>query len=179
MLFSAIHIPPLPSIVSQVDEDNKVVDSSVESSHSIIGSMLEWTAIANNNAANNNRMNAQCELLAQFKADLTKVNLDCPEDLYNFYCHHTRAWINTYSTLGSTMRFQPLDYVLNNDKTHQNMRGYANAQYHILTGKDLILDNCSYAGLMRKCAHWTKEFNYHSSNPSSGAKELAAVSTSR
>ena len=164
MLFSVIHIPPLPSIVSRIDRDDMSVidDSAVESSHSIIGSMLEWTAMANNQAANNNRMNMQSVLLTQFRSDLTKLDLvKCSaEDLYNFYCYHTRAWLNTYSTMGNMMRFKPLDYVLNNDKTHQNMRGYTKAQYHLFTdGKETLEleDSVQYADLLRKCAQWTKE----------------------
>ena len=164
MLFSVIHIPPLPSIVSRVDrEDHSVVDdSAVESSHSIIASMLEWTAMANNQAANSNRMRMQCVLLTQFKSDIGKLDpLSCPvADLYNFYCHHTRAWLNSYSTVGNMMRFKPLDYVLNNDKTHQNMRGYTKAQYHIFTDGNECLeleDSVSYPDLLRKCAQWTKE----------------------
>jgi hypothetical protein len=164
MLFSVIHIPPLPSIVSRLDsEDMSVVDdSAVESSHSIIGSMLEWTAMANNQAANNNRMNMQSALLTQFRSDLNKLDLvKCPDaDLYNFYCYHTRAWLNTYSTVGNMMRFKPLDYVLNNDKTHQNMRGYTKAQYHLFTdGKETLEleDSVQYPDLLRKCAQWTKE----------------------
>jgi len=164
MLFSVIHIPPLPSIVSRLDrEDNTVIDeSAVESSHSIIGSMLEWTAMANNQAANTNRMGMQNMLLAQFRSDLRKLDpTNCPvEDLYNFYCHHTRAWLNTYSTLGNMMRFKPIDYVLNNDKTHQNMRGYTKAQYHLFTdGKETLEleDSVTYADLLRKCAQWTKQ----------------------
>lgn len=164
MLFSVIHIPPLPSIVSRLDrEDNSVVDdSAVESSHSIIASMLEWVAIANNQAANNNRMNMQCALLSQFRMDLCKLDpLNCPiEDLYNFYCHHTRAWINCYSKVGNMMCFKPLDYVLINDKSHQNMRGYTKAQYHLFTDGNESLeleDSVPYGELLRKCAQWTKE----------------------
>lgn len=164
MLFSVIHIPPLPSIVSRLDrEDNSVVDdSAVESSHSIIASMLEWVAMANNHAANHNRMNMQCALLSQFRLDLCSLNpLTCPiADLYNFYCHHTRAWLNTYSKVGNMLCFKPLDYVLINDKTHQNMRGYTKAQYHLFTdGKECLEleDSVPYGELLRKCAQWTKE----------------------
>lgn len=164
MLFSVIHIPPLPAIVSRIDrEDNAVLDDeAVESSHSIIGSMLEWSAMANNQASNANRMNLQCALLARFKEDLSRLDpVHCPaEDLYNFYCHHTRAWTNTYSTVGNMLRFKPLDYVLINDKTHQNMRGYTKAQFHLFTdGKETLEldDSVPYIDLLRRCAQWTKE----------------------
>lgn len=164
MLFSVIHIPPLPAIVSKVDRDDNTVidDEAVESSHSIIGSMLEWTAMANNQAANDARMRLQCALMSRFKADLARIDpANCPaEDLYNFYCEHTRAWTNTYSKIGSSLCFKPLDYVLNNDKTHQNMRGYTKAQYHLFTdGKETLEleDSVPYAELLRKVALWTKE----------------------
>jgi hypothetical protein len=164
MLFSAIHIPPLPSIVSRLDsEDDSVLDdSAVESSHSIIASMLEWTALANNQAANNTRMKMQCALFSQFKSDIRKLDpLNCPiADLYNFYCHHTRAWLNSYTKVGDMMRFKPLDYVLLNDKTHNNMKGYTKAQYHMFTDGTECLkleDSVPYGELLRKCAQWTKE----------------------
>lgn len=164
MLFSVIHIPPLPAIVSRLDrEDNTVLDDeAVESSHSIIGSMLEWSAMANNQASNATRMNLQCALLARFKADLARLDpTNCPaEDLYNFYCHHTRAWTNTYSSVGNMLRFKPLDYVLINDKTHQNMRGYTKAQFHLFTdGKETLEldDSVPYIDLLRRVAQWTKE----------------------
>ena len=164
MLFSVIHIPPLPAIVSKVDRDDNTVldDEAVESSHSIIGSMLEWTAMVNNQAANDARMRLQFGLMSRFKSDLARIDpAKCPaEDLYNFYCEHTRAWTNTYSKIGSSLCFKPLDYVLNNDKTHQNMRGYTKAQYHLFTdGKETLEleDSVPYAELLRKVALWTKE----------------------
>jgi hypothetical protein len=164
MLFSVIHLPPLPAIVSRLDrEDNTVLDDeAVESSHSIIGGMLEWTAMANNQAANTQRMNLQCALFTRFKEDLSRLDpARCQaEDLYNFYCHHTRAWINSYTSTGSTLRFKPLDYVLHNDKTHQNMRGYTKAQYHLFTDGQETLDlddGVPYIELMRRCAQWAKE----------------------
>lgn len=164
MIFSVIHLPPLPAIVTRIDrEDNTVLEEdAVESSHSVIGSMIEWTAMANNQAANDNRMRRQCALLSQFREDLSRIDpLKCPaEDLYNFYCYHTRAWINTYSNLGSTMLFKPVDYVIPNDKMHQNMCGYTKAQNHIFTDGENTLEiaqGTSYVDLLRMCAKWTKE----------------------
>ena len=164
MLFSVIHLPPLPAIVCRVDRDDNTVleDEAVESSHSIIGSMLEWTAMANNRAANEDRMKLQLALISVFKSDLTKIDpANCPaEDLYNFYCHHTRAWLNTYSSIGSKLLFKPSDHVLKKDKMHQNMQGYTKAQYHIFSDGEKTLelsDDVSFTDLLRKCALWTKE----------------------
>jgi hypothetical protein len=159
MIFSAIHIPPLPALVNRVDRDYLVIDDAVESSHSIIGGMLDWTALTSNASANNNRLMLQEKLFSQFKKDLANLDLNCPiEDLYNFYCHHTRMWIGSYTSY--QIWFKPLDYVLKNDKIHQNMRGYTKAQYHIFTENELKLDeSVLYPQLLLQCAQMTKEFN--------------------
>jgi hypothetical protein len=120
------------------------------------------TAMANNQPANDARMRMQCALIDQFRSDLAKLDpLNCPaEDLYNFYCHHTRAWTATYSKIGNSLCFKPLEYVINNDKTHQNMRGYTKAQYHLFANGEETLeleDSVPYIELLRKCAQWTKE----------------------
>lgn len=164
MLFSVIHLPPLPAIVSRLDREDCTVldDDAVESSHSILGSMLEWTAMAKNQAANADRMSLQCALFARFKEDLSRLDpAKCKaEDLYSFYCQHTRAWTNSYSSAGNMLRFKPLDYVVHNDKTHQNMRGYTKAQYHLFTDGQETLDlddSVPFVELLRRCAQWTKE----------------------
>ena len=168
-IFSVIHIPPLPTVVSRVDRDDNTVldDDAVESSHSIIGSMMDWSAMANNEAGNRQRMHAQLELFDKFKEELLRIDLkDCSaEALYDFYCGHTRRWLNTYSTAGNMLRFKPLDYILNNDKSHQNMRGYTKAQYLMYAKRDTnftkdalkIEDSVPYGDLLRKCAQWTQE----------------------
>jgi hypothetical protein len=168
-IFSVIHIPPLPTVVSRVDRDDNTVvdDDAVESSHSIIGSMMDWSAMANNETANRQRMHAQLELFEKFKEELLNIDLkDCTEEtLYEFYCGHTRRWLNTYSTAGNMLRFKPLDYIVTNDKSHQNMRGYTKAQYLMYARRDTnftkdalkIEDSVPYGDLLRKCAQWTQE----------------------
>jgi hypothetical protein len=162
MIFCAIHLPPLPAVVSRLDnEDNTVLDSEAcESSHSIIGSMMEWTAMANNEQSNAKRLVLQKELLHTFKTELAGMDLDTckAEELYDLYCRHTRQWLNTYSTVGNMLRIKPLDYMVNNDKTHQNMQGYTKAQHRLyMTGQPFTLPpGTPYAGLMRECAKWTK-----------------------
>ena len=164
MIFCAIHLPPLPAVVSRLDsEDNTVLDSEAcESSHSIIGSMMEWSAMANNEKTNNERLKSQKELLNAFKKELAGMDLDTckAEELYDFYGRHTRQWLNTYSTVGNMLRYKPLDYMVNNDKTHQNMLGYTKAQHRLYTtGQAFAVPaGTPYAGLMRQCAKWTKSF---------------------
>lgn len=162
MIFSTIHLPPLPAIVSRLDRDDNAVidDEATESSHSIIGSMMEWAAMANNEKANSQRLLAQTELLNRFKDELSNMDLEtCSrEALFDFYSNHTRQWLNTYSTVGNMLRFKPLHYVARNDKTHKNMMGYTKAQYRLYTGRapeNGTLED-DYSDLLRLCAKWTK-----------------------
>lgn len=164
MIFCTIHLPPLPAVVARIDRDDNTVidDDAVESSHSIIGSMMEWSAMANNEKANTARLMAQTKHFENFKEEMLNMDLNSctPEVLYDFYGRHTRQWLDTYSKVGNTLCFKPLHYVVNNDKTHQNMQGYTKAQHCLFTGQRdaLSLSNsASYADLMRKCAQWTKE----------------------
>jgi len=163
MIFCTIHLPPLPAVVSRLDrEDNEVLDDdATESSHSIIGSMMEWAAMANNDKANATRLLAQTDSLRKFEHELAGLDLEncTAEALFEFYCRHTRQWLNTYSTVGNMLRFKPLDYIVNKDKTHQNMTGYTNAQFRLHTGQTPesgSLDG-EYAEQMRWCAQWTKQ----------------------
>ena len=163
MIFCVIHLPPLPAVVSRLDRDDNAVidDEATESSHSIIGSMMEWAAMANNDKANAKRLLAQKEMFAKFNEELLTMDLDAcsSEALFEFYCKHTRQWLNTYSTVGNLLRFKPLDFIAGKDKTHVNMMGYAKAQCRLHTGqpcKTGELEN-PYADLMRLCAHWTRQ----------------------
>ena len=164
MIFCAIHLPPLPAVVARIDrEDNTIMDSdAVESSHSIMGSMMEWSAMSNNEKANSARLVAQTSYFDKFKDEILNLDLNTcsPEDLYDFYCRHTRHWLDTYSKVGNTLRFKPVDYVALGDKTHRNMQGYTKAQHCLFTGQrgELRLsETASYADMMRKCAQWTKD----------------------
>ena len=168
MIFCAIHLPPLPAVVKRLDSDDNAVidDNATESSHSIIGSMMEWSAMANNGKANSTRLLAQTELFNKFKKDLSEMDVDtCTADsLFDFYGKNTRQWLNTYSTVGDMLRFKPLHDIVRGDKTHMNMLGYAKAQHRLFSADDSVtLDtSIAYADLMRKCAQWTKK-NFTSS----------------
>ena len=162
--FSVLHLPPLPVVVNRVDrEDNAVTDdNATESSHSIIACMLEWAMMAKCDKANTERMLAQMRLLQAFNEQLSGVDLDSypAEDLYRFYCDHTRLFINTFSSVGDTLRFKPLGYVAQDDKIHEAMRGYTKAQFKLHTEgqHSLYLDrSAQYPELLKKCAKWTQE----------------------
>jgi hypothetical protein len=162
--FCVIHLPPLPVVVYRLDRDDSSVvdDSATESSHCIIGSMLEWVAMANNEKANNQRLLAQTNLFDQFKSELINLQLNtCPAGaLYDFYCRHTRLYVNTYAaTMGEQLRFKPLEHIAQGDKMHKNMQGYTKAQHRIFNdGVGLSLeDSTQYEELLRSCAKWMQE----------------------
>ena len=162
MIFCAIHLPPLPAIVSWVEEDGSAVldNEATESSHGIMGGIMEWTAMASNEVSNRKRLLEQTALMRKFKEELLAMDLDeCKDEaLYDFYRRHTREWICVYASMGNTLRIRPLDYIVNNDKIHKNMQGYSRAQQRLFTGQSPTIDtNMPYACLMRECAKWTKQ----------------------
>ena len=164
MLFSALHLPPLPVVVDIVDrEDHKIVsDSSAESSHSIIAALIDYSSMAVSKDCNNARMADQFKLLRMFHDDLQKLDLEGPvEPIYNFFCHHTRLWIASYPVPNSAGTFfKPHDYVVCGDKIHRDMMGYAKSQlYHHTDGKHTLNTTAKveYLDLLRKCAQWMKK----------------------
>ena len=142
MIFSVLHVPPLPAIMNVVDwDDNTVLEEGVESSHTLIGNMIDWIGAAKDHTKNQERMLEQFSVLAEFREDLLALNLErcTDEQLYNLYCSHTRKWLGCYSKLGATARFKPLEYVVVKDKIHKHMMDYCKAQYfHSKYGKETL-----------------------------------------
>ena len=163
MMLSLLHLPPLPAVVAMVERDDNTVLSSdhPESSHAILASLIEWMAIMDNARVNSERMLAQVALQAQFHEELSELDLEKGgEDIYSFYCRHTRLWVSLYTPLGERMFFQPVDSINVGDKVHGAMLDYAKAQYQHFKGVELdISDRLSYLDVLRKCAEWSKEWN--------------------
>lgn len=160
MLFSCLHLPPLPAVVSKVArDDNLILEDSVESSHALIGNMIEWVAMARDHSNNGQRMQEQFALLAQFKEELLRLDPNCTDEaLFEFYCDHTRRWLGCYAKLGDGARFKPLEYVAVDDKIHRNMQDYCKAQhFHATEGQTLQLaGSVPYAEMLRKCSEWMR-----------------------
>lgn len=163
MLFSCLHLPPLPAVMLRMERDeDRVTGDDVESSHTLIGNLIEWVGLAKDQRLNGQRMLEQFAVLSRFRQDVCKLDLDTCSDeaLYEMYCHHTRLWLDCYTKAGGSARFKPLEYVANGDKIHRNMVDYCKAQYHHFTegGGELKLEpTVSYRELMRRCARWTQE----------------------
>lgn len=165
MLLSLLHLPPLPVTVNLVERDDNTVidDQHTESSHAILCNLIEWVAAMNVQTLNNSRMRQQMTLQSQFHSELRNMAPDTTDEaLYNFYCHHTRLWLNTYTSQGDTIRFKPLDSVSTGDKLHSALLDYAKAQYHHFKEGNETLDIDSalpFIQIIRKCAEWSREWN--------------------
>jgi hypothetical protein len=165
MLLSLLHLPPLPVTVNLIERgDHTIIDDQhTESSHAIICNLIEWVAVMNVEALNNKRMREQMTLQARFHDELRDTDLSLSsEALYNFFCHHTRLWLNSYTPQGDTIRFKPLDCVSPGDRVHTALLDYAKAQYHHFKEGNETLDidsSMPYCDILRKCAEWSKEWN--------------------
>ena len=165
MLLSVLHLPPLPVTVDLVDRDNQRVlnDQHTESSHAIICNLIEWMAIMNSQEVNSKRMLTQMALQQQFHSELRNLGEGTSDEaLYNFLCHHTRLWLNSYTTQGDTIRFKPIDSVTPGDKVHAALLDYAKAQYHHFKDGNETLDiepKLPFISILRKCTEWSKEWN--------------------
>ena len=162
MLFSCLHLPPLPALMQQVEcDEHRIIGEGVESSHALIGNLIEWMGMARDHTQDGQRMAQQFEMLARFRGDISGLDLGTcsDESLYELYCHHTRLWLGCYTKAGHATCFKPLDYVTNGDKFHRNMADYCKAQYHHFTeGRESLTLEASvpYRDMLRKCAEWTQ-----------------------
>lgn len=165
MLLSVLHLPPLPVTVNLVErDDNSIIDDQhTETSHAILCNLIEWMACMNIQALNNTRMRQQMALQERFHSELRAMDAKATDEaLFAFFCHHTRLWLNTYTTQGDTIRFKPLDSVSPGDKVHAALLDYAKAQYHHFKEGNETLDIDSalpFPEILRKCAEWSKEWN--------------------
>jgi hypothetical protein len=162
MLFSCLHLPPLPIIMLEAARDEeRVRGECVESSHALIGHLIEWRRQADRQEGGDARMQRQMAALSRFQSNLVALDLAAcsDESLYEFYCHHSRAWLDCYADVGQSARFKPLEYVCTNDKLHRNMADYCKAQYHHFTeGRESLTLEATvpYRAMLRRCAEWTQ-----------------------
>jgi len=165
MLLSVLHLPPLPVTVNLVERDDNCIidDQHTETSHAILANLIEWVAVLNIQSINNKRLQQQMSLQQQFHSELRSIPPNTPDEaLYEFFCHHTRLWINLYTPQGDTIRFKPIDSVSPGDTVHAALLDYAKAQYHHFKEGNETLDidsKLSFMDIIRKCAEWSKEWN--------------------
>ena len=161
MLFSVLHLPPLPAVVNLTDSEDHtlVVGEATESSHSLLSNMLDWCAISQDHEKNLERMQSQMGCMSNFLMELKQLDRDCSlktcpvERIYDFYCKHTRAWFACYNmSLGNQLYTRPWDHVVVGDKVHKNMCDYAKAQFYHMSMAGSVDERLAYGELLRQCA---------------------------
>lgn len=174
MIFSSLHLPPMPTVVQQIDrDDNSVIDhEAVQSSHDIIACLIDFAMANCSPQENNKRQMDQLLLHYQFYEHLDSIqNIDSitDEDLYQLYADHTRHWIRAY-TKNRNNHFAAIkgyDYVAQNDKIHLQTIEYAKAQSLINSDGRCRLEvdtSVPYLSLLRMCAKYAKESSISSTD---------------
>ena len=162
MLFSVLHLPPLPVVVNLTDSEDHtlVVGEATESSHALLGNVLDFWTLARDYDKNMERMQAQVMCISNFRVELEQLDRDhnvktcAVEKIYELYCRHTRDWFTCYDkSLGNQLYTRPWDYVVVGDKVHKNMCDYTKAQfYHMSLGNLKVDERVGYGELLRQCA---------------------------
>ncbi len=135
MILCALPYPPLPVAVRRFDEDNKLGEEAVCSSHDLISQLLEVACIRSTTAENTERQRWQREVLRGFLADLVKDGPLHPPELFELYCRRTREHIGTYFPGGHGLpevRFMPFNFVCKGDLYHAKICEYMAAQAILL-----------------------------------------------
>ncbi len=136
MILCALPYPPLPVAVRRFDDDNKLGEEAVCSSHDLISQLLEAACLRSTTEENAERQRQQREILRGFIADLVKDGPLQPPGLFEVYCRRTREHIGTYFHAEGKglpeVRFMPFDFVSRGDKYHAKICEYMAAQAILL-----------------------------------------------
>lgn len=162
MIFSSLHLPPMPVVVQQIDRDDSSVvsDHAVESSHDILAGLMDYASGNMSPRENNNRKALQMELVYNFYEELESIpdpDSLSDEAVYQFYAKHTQAWMRAYTMKlnNHLASFKPYDYVAVGDKIHAQTQEYAKAQCYLTSeGKSEVeIDpRVPYCSVLRMCA---------------------------
>lgn len=132
MVLLSLPYPPLPIMAARLEDgDGRLLDDDVTTSHTLIAKALNESAARNDAALNQQRMRRQREVLQAFLHAMATEGFFCdPERLYLLYCRYTLEHIATYFPPGYPLdiRFQPLSYMVKNDKAHCKLAEYLAAQ---------------------------------------------------
>lgn len=135
MILCALPYPPLPVSVRRFDEDNKLGDEAVCTSHDLISQLLEVACIRSTAEENSERQKRQRDILRAFVFDLVKDGPLHPPALFEVYCRRTHEHIGTYFSGGHLLpevRFMPFNFVCRGDKYHAKICEYMAAQAILL-----------------------------------------------
>ena len=132
MVLLSLPYPPLPILAARLEDgDGRLLDDDVTTSHTLIAKALNESAARNDPDITQRRLHRQRAVLQQFLHAMATEGFFCdPELLYLLYCRYTLDHIATYFPPGHPLdiRFQPLSYIVKNDKAHRKLAEYLAAQ---------------------------------------------------
>ena len=143
MILVALHLPPLPLVVSKVDPDSmQSSECVVTTSHSIIAECLNAAAMQNDKRANAVRQKRQQANFRRFLHALAERGFEFgAKDLYELYCTFTRDHVNTFfpeNARTEGLRFMPYDYMTKGDGAHKRLCEWVEAQSILFEDPDPV-----------------------------------------
>lgn len=134
MILGALPYPPLPVEVRRFDDENRLCEGVVCTSHDLLARLIEEAAARGDEGRNAERKGRQMDVLRGFLADLVKDGPLGKEALYRVLCARTREHMGAYLAGAGLpeVRFLGLDSVSRGDKVHRKMCDYMAAQTILL-----------------------------------------------
>lgn len=138
MILAALPYPPIPVVLRTIDEDNRLEDYVVQTTHDILSHLLEDACVRHTVSQNKSRQKLQQSVLRQFLEELVKDGLQSVPDLYKTFCKFSNMHIGTYLCSVSSsrplpeVRFEPLHSVCKGDPVHVSMCQYMAGQARLL-----------------------------------------------
>lgn len=142
MILSALPYPPIPVSLRRLDEDNRLGDGVVQTTHDILSHLLEDACARHTVSQNKSRQQVQQYVLRQFLEELVKDGLQSVPDLYKTYCKFSNMHIGSYLYAVNSgqplpeVRFEPLHSVCKGDVVHTSMCQYMAGQARLLEFTD-------------------------------------------
>lgn len=132
MILAALPYPPLPILLSRLEESHEDV---LQTSHDLLSMLLRESCAKRTASENQARQRQQQVVLAHFMRELCTEAAASPQALYDLYCKYTMRHIAAYLPPGApqpSIRFLPLGHPCKGDRTHKAMCDYMAAQARIL-----------------------------------------------
>lgn len=139
MIMAALPYPPLPVETRRIDDENRLGEAVVCTSHDLIAQMIDSAASKNDPQANKERLARHRNVLRDFMADLVRNGVLDPPALYEVFCRRTADHIAAYFPRNAPtpeIKFMPLGYVSKGDKVHAHACEFVAAQGIVLEEKN-------------------------------------------
>lgn len=135
MILAALPYPPLPVMLTRLEDGNVLGDEVLQTSHDVLSNLLLHACARCTIKENKERQSRQKNVLRSFINSISKDGLQSMPELYQTYCWHTQKHIETYLSQDSNvpnMRFLPFESVCKGDYVHTRACDFMAAQARLL-----------------------------------------------